>query len=195
MARIEQDELCLPRFYELEVDFRQELGVQQGAVLGAAAGVDAIAGAEIIQAIGTGGMLAPRQDECIDEALASDRNLSRAFELGIQKAEIESGVVGNESAVADELQQFLSDLREPRFVVEEIGGQAVHRKGLGRHVSFRVDIAVEVFPARHFIDELDTAYLDQPVSLDRIKSRGFSVEHDFAHKPAPRRLTFAAAAF
>src|SRR6202043_870219 len=88
MARIEQDELCLPRFYELEVDFRQELGVQQGAVLGAAAGVDAIAGAEIIQAIGTGGMLAPRQDECIDEALASDRNLSRAFELGIQKAEI-----------------------------------------------------------------------------------------------------------
>jgi hypothetical protein len=54
---------------------------------------------------------------------------------------------------------------------------------------------VEVSPARHFIDELDTAYLDQPVSLDRIKSCGFSVEHDFAHKSAPRRITFAAAAF
>ena len=50
------------------------------------------------------------------------------------------------------------------------------------NVPLGVDVAVEGLPGREAVDELDAADLEQPVTLVRIESGGFGVEHDFAHR-------------
>ena len=101
-------------------------------MLGAPGIVDAIAGAEIIEAVGTGRMLAPGQQERVDESLAREQAFAGTLELGIEKAEVEDRVMGNQRRVADERDQLVGDLGEAWLVPEELVRKPVHRERLGR---------------------------------------------------------------
>ena len=62
----------------------------------------------------------------------------------------------------------------------------MHLEGLGRHVAFRIEIAVERLAGRKAVDQLDAADLDQPMPLIGIEAGGFGVEHDLAHCSVPQ---------
>ena len=125
---LDQDELRLPGADQLEIDLGQELGVEQRAVLGAARIVDAVARAQIVEAVGPGRVLAARQQQRVDQPLARDQRLAGALELGIEEAEIERGVVRDQRRVADECEEVVGDLGEQRLVLEELGREAVDRE-------------------------------------------------------------------
>ena len=176
-----QDQLRLPRPDQVDIDFGQQFGVEQRAVLGAAGIVDRIARAESVEPVRHAGMLAARQQQRIDQPIARDRLPLDAVELGIDEADVERGVVDDERRIADEFQELLDHFREQRLAGKELGRQAVHGKRFRRHVALGIDVAVKRLPGRHAVEDLDAADLDQPVAAQRIEARGFGIENDFAH--------------
>ena len=116
LAAFGKTELRLARADQLEIDLGQNFGVEQRAVLGAARIVDAVARAQIVEPVGPGRMLAPRQQQRIDQPLARDQRALDALELGIEKAVIEAGIVDDQRRVADEGQEVVDDVGEARLV-------------------------------------------------------------------------------
>ena len=55
-------------------------------------------------------MLAARQQQGVDQSLARHQDLARAFELSVEKTQVERGVVSDQRSVADERQQIISDV-------------------------------------------------------------------------------------
>ncbi|MGY3354383.1 putative amino acid dehydrogenase [Bradyrhizobium sp. GM0.4] len=142
-------------------------------------------------------MLAPSQQQRIDQPLARDRRALDPVELGIDEADVERGIVDHQRRVADELQKIVDDLVKQLLRRQEFGRQPVHRKGFCRHVPFGIDVDVETLPRRHAIEHLDAADFDQAISPQRVKAGGFCVENDFAHdlgSRVRRRIRRAAAA-
>ena len=192
-----QDQLRLPGPDQIDVNFGQELGVEQCAVLGAAGIVDRIARAEIVQPVRHARMLAARQQQSIHQPVAQNRLPLGAVKLGIDEADVERSVVDDERRIADEFKELLDHFREQRLAGKELAGQAMHGKRFGRHVALGIDVAVKGVSRRHAVVDLDAADLDQPVAAQRVKASGFSIENDFAHgfqEPSLRRITLAAAA-
>ena len=181
-----QDQLRLPRPDQVDIDFGQQLGVEQCAVLGAAGIIDRIARAEIVEAIRHAGMLAPRQQQRVDQPVAHDHRPLDAIEFGIDKADIERRVVNHQRRIADEFQEVFDHFGEQRLVGEELAGKAMHIEGLGRHVPLGIDVAVKRLPCRHAVEYLDTADFDQPVAPQRVEAGGFGIENDFAHESLSR---------
>ena len=126
-------------------------------------------------------MLAARQHQGIDHPLARDRRPADALELGIEKADIEAGIVDHQRRVAEKSDQIVGDLGEEQLVLEEFLAQAVNRHRLGRHAALGIEIAMKSLARRYAVDQLDAADLDQAMALERIKPRRFGIEHDFAH--------------
>ena len=126
-------------------------------------------------------MLAPGQQQRIDQPLARDRRALDPVELGIDEADVERGVVDHQRRVTDELQKFVDDFVEQRFRCQKFARQAVHRKGFGGHVPFWVDVDVKALPRRHAVENLDAADFHQAVAAKGIKAGRFGVEDDFAH--------------
>ena len=93
----------LPAAEQLEIDLRQNLGVEQRAVLGAGAVVDAVAGAERVEAVRSVRMAAARQQQRVDEAMLRDRRAAAEPELHVDEAAVEAGIVRDQRAVADEV--------------------------------------------------------------------------------------------
>jgi len=91
-------------------------------------------------------MLAPRQQQGVDQAVARDRGARRAFKLGIDEGDVERGVVDDQRRVADEGEEVVDDRRDQRLVRQEFGGQPVHRERLLRHLALGIEIAVEGLP-------------------------------------------------
>ena len=52
----------------------------------------------------------------------------------------------------------------------------------GRHVALRIDVLMIGLAGGDVVEHFDTADLDQPVAVDRIKTGGFGIEDDFAHR-------------
>ena len=67
---LRQNELRLPGADQLDIDFGQELGIEQRAMLGAAGIVDRVAHAQIVEPVRSARMLAARKQQRIDHALA-----------------------------------------------------------------------------------------------------------------------------
>ena len=84
-------------------------------------------------------------------------------------------------ASRDEFQELVDHLVKQRLAGEELGRQAMHVKGLRRHVALGIDVAVKGLPGRHAVEDLDAADLDQPVAAQGIEAGGFGIENDFAH--------------
>src|SRR5690348_5273051 len=172
LAFSRQNQDRLPCADQVDIDFSQKLGVEQRAMLGAAGIVDRIARAEVIEPVGNARMLAPRQQQRVDQPIPRDRRLFQAVQFG---------VVDHQRRVADEGEKLLHHLVEQRLVRQELGREAVNRKGFGRHLPLRIDVAVKGLTGRHAVDQLDTADFDQAVAAQGIEAGGFGVEDDFAH--------------
>ena len=149
-------------------------------MLDALGGVDAVALAQRIEAVGAGRVAAPRQDEGIDDAIEGERRPRGALELGIDEAEVEGSVVGNERGVADEGEELVGDVLEQGFVLEELAGQAVHVDRIAVDVALRVEVAVELAAGGDAVDDLDAAELDQPVAGVGVEPRRLRVDDDLA---------------
>ncbi len=53
----------------------------------------------------------------------------------------------------------------------------MNRLGLGRHVAFRIEIAMKLVAGRNMIEKLDAADFNDAVPGQRVKACGFSIEH------------------
>ena len=74
---LRQNELRLTGPDQLDIDFGKQLGVEQRAMLGAAGIVDRVPHAKIVEPIGPARMLAARNQERIDHALARYQRTGR----------------------------------------------------------------------------------------------------------------------
>ena len=101
---------------QLDIDFGQQLGIEQRAVLGAVAVVDAVAPAERVERIRPHRMLAAGQRQRVDDAVRIDRRVAEPRELGIDEGDVEAGIVGDQLGAVDEGQELLGDLVEGRLV-------------------------------------------------------------------------------
>src|SRR5580704_3821601 len=139
-------------------------------------------------------MLAPRQQQRVDDALATYPATSGAFQLRIEEAEVEHCVVGDKLGVTDKSDELIGLLRKQRLVLEEIDRQPMNPESAFRHVAFRIEVKMERLSGRKPVDHFDAADLDQPIALQRVKAGGFGIENDLAHQVSPqKRIRFAAA--
>ncbi len=173
-------EAGLPAADQLQVDRRQELGVEAGAVLGALGEIDGEAAAERVEARRRARKALARQHHGVDEG-DLERRLAAARELRVDELEIELGVVDHQGIAGDEGQELLGDRREERLALQHLGGDAVDRDGLRRDVALGIDGVVEDAAGGHVIDELDAGDLDQPMPRIGIEAGGLGIENDFAH--------------
>ena len=107
--------------YELGIDAREQAAIEQGAMLLALRQIDAVALAERIQAAGRAGVAATRERQRIDHAVPAERRSRHAVELGVEKAEIEGGVMHNQHGAFDEGEHVVGKLGEARLVAQELG--------------------------------------------------------------------------
>ena len=111
---------------QLDIDLGQQLRIEQRAVLGAMAVVDAIAAAERVERIRSHRMLAPGQRQRVDDAARIDRRLAEAVKLGIDEAHVEAGIVGDQLGAVDEGEKLVGNVRKRRLA-DKIGvADAVH---------------------------------------------------------------------
>ena len=151
-------------------------------MFGAARIVDRVARTQIVKTVRDAWMLAPRQQQRVDQPVAGDGRPFDAVELGVDEADIERGVVNYQRRIGDEFEKVLHHLGEQRLVGEEFAGKSVHRERFRRHVAFGVDMAVEGLARRHAIENLDAADLNQSIPAQRVEAGGFGVENYFAHE-------------
>ncbi len=120
--RLRKNELRLPGADQLDIDLGQKLGIEQRAVLGAPRIVDRITQAEIVEPVGAAGMLAARDKKRIDDALAAHRGAAGALQFGVEEAEIEHGIMGDQLGVAEKSDQLVDLVGEQRLILEELAG-------------------------------------------------------------------------
>jgi len=164
----DQAEADLATAGKLDIDLREQLSVEQGAVLDAMAAVDPEAHAQGVEAVLGARVPGTRERQRIDHAAHRHARPAAAFQLVIEEAEVEAGIVRDQRRIFDELEQLLGLLGKQRLVGQESVGEAVHHLGLERHFPFRVEICVEVPTGFDPVDDLDTADLDHSVAAERV---------------------------
>src|SRR3954470_14720580 len=107
------------------------------------AAIDAVAAAKCVEAMLGAGVTSPRDDDRIDHPIEADRLAAAAAELPIDEAEIETGIVRDQRAVAEELEQGVDAVREQRLVRQERVAQSVNGKCAGRHGPLGMKIGME----------------------------------------------------
>src|SRR5208282_5741856 len=121
-------------------------------MLGAAGIVDRIAHAKIVEPIGPAGMLAARNQERIDHTLARYQGFTRTLQLGVEKAEVERGIMDHERRVTEKSNQIVGHFGEESLILEELLAQAVNGERFGRHAALGIEVGVEGLPGRYAID-------------------------------------------
>ena len=109
--RLRQNQLRLARADQFDINLGQQLGIEQRAVLGAPRIVDRIAQAQIVEPVGAAGMLAARDQKGVDHPLAAYRGAAGALQFGIEEAEIEHRVMGDELGVAEKSDELVRPCR------------------------------------------------------------------------------------
>ena len=105
--RLRQAKDRLPASGQLDVNLRQQLGVQQCTMLDALAPIDAKPSAQGIKTVLGARVPRPRQDQSVDHSAQANGIARAALQLMIEEAEIEAGIVCNERRVTNEFQQLL----------------------------------------------------------------------------------------
>src|SRR5262249_15090964 len=105
---------------------------------------------------------------------------------GIEKSEIECGIVCDQRGVADEGEEFVDDLGEQRLVLEELGRETVNLERRARHLALGIDVTMKALAGGNLVVELDAADLDQSIALVGIEASRFGIQHDFPHRDPAR---------
>ena len=166
---------------QLDIDFRQQLGIEQRAVLGARRIVDPEPAAERIKRGLRPGELLARHADRVDGAAFVDAGPAGERQLCVDKAHIERSIMNDQRRIADEIHEVGGDIGEHRMTGEEVLAQSMDPFGLGGHVPFRVDVLMIDLAGRHMIQKLHATDFDDPVTRRRIETRGFRIENDFPH--------------
>jgi hypothetical protein len=109
-------------------------------------------------------VLAPRQEQGVDQPFTRDRRPLQPRQLRIDEGNVERGVVDHQGRVGDEVEKLVHDVPEQRLVGEKLRGKAMNRERLLRHVAFRIDVAVKELSGRHPVEDLDAADFDDAIA-------------------------------
>ena len=125
-------------------------------------------------------MLALGERQRVDDMLPRPGRTAEPFQLHIDEADIEGGVVKHELRTRDEVEELRGETGEDRFVGEELRRKPMHGEGLRGHVALGVDIFVPGPTGRDVVGEFDAGDLHQPVAIAAVEPGGFGIHHDFA---------------
>ena len=185
----DQAEPDLPAAGQLDIDLREQLRVEQGAVLDAVAAVDPEAHAQGVEAVLGARMPGARKGQRVDHPAAcrpaarpqrSSSKLRKPKSKPALCATSGESSMNSSSSSACSAKRGLSD--------RKMVGQAVDRLGLERHVALGIEISVEVAAGLDAVEDLDAADLDHAVAAGRVEPGGFRIEDDFPHAANyPRR--------
>ena len=97
--------------------------------------VDAIAAAQRIKAVGAHRMTAARQRQRINHQIGRDCGNTHPLILGVEKAHIKIGIVGDVMGTLEKRRDFLRNLGKHRFVGQKRIGNTMHRQRIGMHLA------------------------------------------------------------
>ena len=170
-----------------QVDLCQQAGVEQGTVPLTRRVVDFQAAAQRVERVALAGVDLACEQQAVDDSrhMAGEAPASESRQLGVEKAEVEVGVVDHDLGLGDESDQLVDDALERRLVGEEVVAQAVHPERIGMARSARVDVVVQRAPGQTPVHHLDESDLDDAVALRRGQARRLGIEEDLSHHRAP----------
>ncbi len=122
----------------------------------------------------------------VGEAAAADAN-----QFGVEKLDVELGVVNDDFGVFDELDQIVDDVAELWFVFEELAIDAVHRECAFVALALRIHILMEPALGNSPSDDFDCTDLDDAVAIADFEPRSLGVEYD---KPRAHSAALSAVA-
>lgn len=166
---------------KFDINLREQLRIEQCAVLDSLAAIDSEAHAQGVEAMLCARVLRPREHKRIDHSAHAHRSFPAPLEFEIEEAEIERGVVSDEGRILDELEQLFRFVGKTRLVGKEVGTETVNGLGFGRHVAFRIEIGVKVPPRLDPVVDLNASDFDHSVAAGGVEARGFRIKHDFPH--------------
>ena len=105
---------------QLEINRGQQAAIDIGAVLLARAQIDREAPAQRVEAGRRAGKALARHRQRIDKR-AGQRRPAEPRQFGIEKGEVELGVVNDHPVVADKVEQLVGDLGKPLVFRQELG--------------------------------------------------------------------------
>ena len=173
---------------KLDIDSGQQPAINVGAMRFALRQIDGEPSAECIQTGRRARKSPAGYGQCIDKG-ADKRAPPKTRQLGIDKGEIEIGVVDNHPIAGDKREQLVGDGRKGGLVGEKFSSEPMHRKGVSRHIALGIDIAVELVPGGYVVRELQAGDLANPMPGMRVEPRRLGIDHHLAH-----RITLADAA-
>ena len=95
-----QAEANLPPASQLDIDLGEQLGVEQRAVLDPLRPIDAVTGAQRVEAVLCARMARAGENQRVDHPRQADRPAPAALQLVIQEAEVEAGIVRDERRIS-----------------------------------------------------------------------------------------------
>ena len=148
-SAVGEGQRALPPAGQFAIDLDQNLGVEQRAVLHPLRPVDAIAVAQGVEAVGRAGMLAPRQRERVDHALArrSARRPSAASSA-LRKRMSNSALWMTSRSSPMKARNSSTTAANTGLSASKVGRVAVDARGVLRHVALGIDEDMEMRPGR-----------------------------------------------
>ena len=188
-GRNDEVEIGLLAADQLDIDLGQDLGVEQRAVLGAPGVVDAVAGAERIEAVRRARMLAPRQRQGVDGTRSSTSagwpvRANSALRKPISKAALWI----TSRRVADEAANSSATAAKTGLSARNALLRPCTPKAPCRHRAFGIEVGVVEIARRDVVEEFDAADLDDPVARGGVGAGGFGVENDLAQHVQSSRI-------
>jgi hypothetical protein len=107
------------------------------------------------------------------------------FELGVEEADVERGVVDDHLGAGQKAQQVVGHLGELGLVGQKFIGQAVDAGGLLAALALGVEVDMAGLAGEPAVDHLDAADLDDAVAALGAQAGGFGVEEDLSHRGVP----------
>src|SRR5579859_8167676 len=131
--------------------------------------VDAVALAERVEAVALAWMTLACERQRVDdrtERAQQDRILAlEQREFALEKGNVESGVVNDQLAAANEGQQLTGDVGEFRLLGQPLARQPVHGQRAIFDIALRIEETVEIAAGGAAIEQFDAADLDDAMTI------------------------------
>ena len=168
-----------------QINAAEQLAVDQCAVQHAAAAVNPQAVTQRIKIVFLTGIAFARHRQGVNNRAAQIFNAGHAEtgELGIEKADVEFGVVDHQLGAADKVGNLLRHFGKHWLAFELVERDAVHGGGFGGDIALRMDVKMQFFVGKAAVAHFQTGKFDQPVGVFGgigIQAGGFGIKDDLA---------------